>query len=74
MSEWPSSINQQTTHVVEVVEEREPGALLVGLQIGTATVENDMVWGILKNLKIELPFDPMILLLRLYPKNPKHQK
>ena len=28
-----------------------------------------IVWNFLKNLKIELPFDPAILLLWLYPKN-----
>ena len=29
------------------------------------------VWNFLKNLKMELPFDPVILLLGLYPKNPE---
>ena len=29
------------------------------------------VWNFLKKLKIELPFDPAIPLLGLYPKNPK---
>ena len=30
-----------------------------------------MVWNFLKKLRIELPFDPAIPLLGLYPKNPK---
>ena len=46
-----------------------PSALLVGMQPGEATVET--VWNFLKKLKMELPFDPAILLLRLYPKNPE---
>ena len=29
------------------------------------------VWNFLKQLKMELPFDPAILLLELYPKNPE---
>ena len=29
------------------------------------------VWNFLRKLKMELPFDPAILLLGLYPKNPK---
>ena len=29
------------------------------------------VWRYLKKLKMELPFDPAISLLRLYPKNPE---
>ena len=29
------------------------------------------VWNILRKLKMELPFDPAILLLGLYPKNPE---
>ena len=28
-------------------------------------------WNFLKKLKMELPFDPVIPLLRLYPKNPE---
>ena len=28
------------------------------------------IWNFLRKLKIELPFDPLIPLLRLYPKNP----
>ena len=45
-----------------------PSALLVGMQTGAATVENSMEFP--QKLKLELPFDPVIPLLRLYPKNP----
>ena len=44
-----------------------PRSLLVGMQNGAATVENSME--LPKKLKVELPFDPAILLLRIYPKN-----
>ena len=46
-----------------------PSALLVGMQTCAATVEN--IWNFLKKVKMELPFDPAILLLGLYPKDPE---
>ena len=46
-----------------------PSTLLVGMQTGADTVENSM--GFLKNLKIKLPFDPVIPLLGIYPQNHK---
>ena len=46
-----------------------PSALLVGMQTGAATVET--VWNFFKKLKMKLPFDPVIPLLGLYPKNPE---
>ena len=48
---------------------RNPRALLVGMQTGEATVENNMEFP--QKTKMELPFDPTILLLGLYPKNPE---
>ena len=42
LSEWPSSINQQTASAGEDVEKGEPFALLVELQTGAATVESTM--------------------------------
>ena len=51
------------------MEKREPCALLVGMQTGETTVENSMEFP--QKLKMELPFDPVILLLGIYPKNPK---
>ena len=44
-------------------------ALLLGMQTGAATVEKSM--GSPQKLKVELPFDPAIPLLVLYPKNPE---
>ena len=46
-----------------------PSALLVGMQTGKATVENSMEFP--QKTKMELPFDPAIPLLGLYPKNPE---
>ena len=46
---------------------RNPSALLVGRQTGAATVENSMEFP----QKMELPFDPAITLLGIYPKNPE---
>ena len=45
-----------------------PSALLVGTQTGVATVENSMEF-LQKINMVELPFDPAIPLLRLFPKN-----
>ena len=39
------------------------------MQTGAATVET--VWNFLKKLKMELPFDPAIPLLGVYPKIPE---
>ena len=47
-----------------------PSALLVGMQTGEATVENSMEFP-QKNLKMELPLDPVIPMLGLYPKRPE---
>ena len=46
-----------------------PSALLMGMQTGAATMET--VWSFLKILKMELPHDPVIPLLRKQAKNPK---
>ena len=40
------------------------------MQTGAATVENSMEFP-QKKLRMELPFDPAIPLLGIYPKNPK---
>ena len=47
--------------------ERNLPALLVGMQTGAATVENSME--VLKKLEIELPCEPAIALLGMYPKD-----
>lgn len=50
----------------EDVETQEPLALLVGIQNGAATVGTVLCF--LKKLNIELPCDPAILLLGIYPR------
>ena len=42
-------------------------ALLVGMQIGAAILENSME--LPQKLKIELPYDPAIALLGIYPRD-----
>ena len=49
---------------------RNPHTLLVGLQTGTATMENSMELP-QKKLRINLPNDPAIPLLGIYPKDLK---
>lgn len=44
-----------------------PLVLLVGMQTGAVTLENGME--VLKKLKIELPYDTAIILLRICPKD-----
>ena len=46
-----------------------PSALMMGMQTGAASMENSM--NFLRKLKMELPFDLVIPLLGLYPKNPE---
>ena len=46
-----------------------PSALLVEMQTGAATVENSLEF--LKKLKMDLPFDPLIPQLGVYPRNPE---
>ena len=46
-----------------------PSALLVGIQTGVAIVKT--VWKFLRKLKVELPFNLAIPLLRSYLKNPE---
>ena len=47
---WLLSETQETLSVGEDVEQRHPLALLVGMQIGAATVETS--WRLLKKFKI----------------------
>ena len=56
--------------VGEDAEKMGPCALLVGLQMGTATVENSME--VPQELKLELSYDPAIPLLGFYPKKFKN--
>ena len=47
-----------------VLRKRNPPTLLVGMQTSTATMR--IVWRFLKNLEIELPYDPAIPLLGIH--------
>ena len=58
--------------LVRMWRKGNPSALLVGMQTGEATVEKKE-WNFLRKLKMELPFDPVIPLLGLYPRILKHQ-
>ena len=42
---------------------------MVGMRIGAAPVES--IWRFLKKVKIELSYDPEILLIGIYPKEMK---
>ena len=46
-----------------------PSALLVGMQTGATTMEKSLESP--QKIKMDLPFDPAIPLLRLYPKSPE---
>ena len=46
-----------------------PSTLLEGIQTGATTVENSMEFP--QKIKNELPFDPVIPLLGIYPKKSK---
>ena len=49
------------------MEKGNPCALLVGMHTSTATVEDYME--VPQKLKIELPYDPAIALLGVYPRD-----
>ena len=59
---------REITNVGKDVEKRELSCT-VGMYIGRATMENSMA--VPQKLKIELPYDPAIPLLGIYPKEIK---
>ena len=61
--------NQKTTNVGENEEILEHCTLLVRMQNGASVKEN--ITEMPKKLKIELPYDPVIPLLNIYPKEQK---
>ena len=69
LSEWLSLTNQQITIAGEDVEKREPFCPVAG-NAGWCS-QCGRQWRYLKRLKMDLPFDPMIPLLGIYPKEPK---
>ena len=56
--------------LVRMWRKGNPFTLLVGMQTGAITVESSMDRP-LKIKKMDLPFDPVVLLLGIYPKKPK---
>ena len=75
-NEVPSQTNQSSQHkqinkqmLERMWSKRNPSALLLGMQTGRPLWKT--VWDFLRKLKMELPFDPAIPLLGLYPKNPE---
>jgi hypothetical protein len=54
---------------VRIWQNRSPYRMLVGIQISTTTMECNMKT--LKNLKIELSYDPVMLILGIYSKECK---
>ena len=62
-------INQQTTSAGEDVEKREPYYTVWECRLVQPLWKT--VWNFLKKLKMELPFDLVIPLLGLHPKNPE---
>ena len=66
-AEWLSSINKQTKSAGEDVEKGKPFVPSVGLQTDAATVRSNVKIP----QKMDLPFDPVIPLLGIYPKGPK---
>jgi hypothetical protein len=59
-------IKNTTTCVGKDVGERNSRTLLVRMQAGATTLEK--IWRLLKNLNLDLPYDPAIPLLGIYPK------
>ena len=53
--------------LARMLRKRDPFALLVGMQTSAAILKT--VWRFLKKLKIELPYNPAITLLGIYPKD-----
>jgi hypothetical protein len=45
---------------------RNPRVLLVGMQASTTTLKT--IWRLLKKLNIDLPYDPAMPLIGIYPK------
>ena len=65
-SGWPSLKSLQITNAGEGVEKREP-SYTVGGNVSWYSHYGEQYGGSFKKLKIELPYDPVILLLGIYP-------
>ena len=72
-SEWPSLKSLQITNAGESIEKREP-SYTVGGNVKLVWPLWKTVWRFLRKLKTELPFDPAIPLLDIYPDKTITQK
>ena len=69
LSEWLFSKEQHKTNVGENVGKREPSCTIYWWECDLVSLLLKTVWRFLKKLKkIELPYNPAILLLRIYLK------
>ena len=76
-SEWPSSKSLQTITAGEGMEKRELSYMCGGNVNWYSHYQFTLrktVWRFLKKLKIELPYDPAIPLLAIYPEKTTIQK
>ena len=64
-SEWPSSESLQINKCWRSVEKKEPSYTVDGNELVQPLWKT--VWRFLKRLKLELPYDPAIPLLGIYP-------
>jgi hypothetical protein len=55
--------------VERIWQNKNPYTLLMGMQISITTMGS--IWRVLKKLEIELPYDPVTLLLGIYLKDRK---
>ena len=70
LSEWLSSINQQTTSAGEDVEKRKQSCTF-GENADCCSYLWKAVWRYLKKLKMDLRFDLALRILEVYPKESK---
>ena len=70
-SEWLSLISLQLTNAGEGVEKREPPPTrcpgTAGGNVNSFNHYGKQYWRYLRKLNVELPYDPAILLLGIYP-------
>ena len=71
LSEWLLSKRPQITNIDEDVEKREPSCTHCWWECKLIQPQWKIVWRFLKTLKIELPYDPAIPLLGIYPEKMK---
>ena len=66
-SEWPSLKSRQMINAGEGMKKREPFSYTLGGDVNWCSHYGKQYRGCLKKLKIELPYDPAISRLSIYP-------